>query len=325
MNYLSTLLLLLILLLGQNCHKQAVSSKNVKIDFIDNPIDSIESIESLQLFLQKEFSTSAWGDYRSYIPEDKRFDVFENCDNIMDSLSIGLPFRKTDINEDGLTDLILISRYRNRQYVEIVIAGHNNFRRKRLTGNGICSFVDFLGSRDPAIITMVYDQNDEGLRYSPKSYFKTKDVTYQDGNLIEVEVDPLNYKIDSFVMVTSGCYGDCPSYKIVVRKEGDNSLSTIRYNERLGNSLENGKSYSSSFDQPIFQSFENLINRIDFHLLDSTYSVNHTDDQTATTTVYYRDGRIKKIRDYGMEGTLGLELFYSTVGKLHRAEGWVKL
>jgi hypothetical protein len=58
--------------------------------------------------------------------------------------------------------------------------------------------------------------------------------------------------------------------------------------------------------------------------LKDEYSVNWTDDQTSTLEIKFNNGQIKRISDYGMIGTFGLEHIYDQLFALRKTQKWKK-
>ena len=92
-------------------------------------------------------------------------------------------------------------------------------------------------------------------------------------------------------------------------------LKTEKEVESFIKSIDKEKDYSKIVE---------LLNYIDFPNLKDNYAVNLTDDQTCTLTIIYNNGKVKKIEDYGLIGTFGLDRFYSLMFELRFNQEWKK-
>ncbi len=52
------------------------------------------------------------------------------------------------------------------------------------------------------------------------------------------------------------------------------------------------------------------------------YEVNYTDAPTVTLDIFFENGTVKKIKDYGLSGTYGLSAVYSKLTKLGTETEW---
>ena len=61
-----------------------------------------------------------------------------------------------------------------------------------------------------------------------------------------------------------------------------------------------------------------LLNNLRLRDLSNQYAVNWTDDQTGYLTIYFEDGSIKALEDYGMKGTFGLSILFDFLLEQHK-------
>lgn len=127
----------------------------------------------------------------------------------------------------------------------------------------------------------------------------------------------LNYNLDKsinfdqIVFSSSGCYGSCPIIDISITKEGNILFQGEGYTTPLGFYYAKINHKTKNY---IFNKFRcaNPLN------LKDSYSVNHTDDQSLTTTFVKGGKIIKTIHDYGMAGTKELIWAYIAISKMHK-------
>lgn len=95
-----------------------------------------------------------------------------------------------------------------------------------------------------------------------------------------------------------GCLGECPMYKVVLRKDGTASYIGLRYAERKGN-------YRSSYNEYYFTQIAKLISRNEYLNFKEQYGPSAEDEGYIITSVAYGDQR-KTIKNYGSEGPMEL-------------------
>lgn len=152
-------------------------------------------------------------------------------------------------------------------------------------------------------------------------------LVFNCGGVVELDNNnkSSNIEIDSIIVSTSYCYGSCPVYKLVIRKDTFSSLNAISYcTDKNGNDLKSGK-YFADVNQQRVDSVFDIVNCIGIMNLSDSYSVDWTDDQTITVKTYSSDGRIKTIKDYGRQGTYGLMHLYNSLGKIYRLTDWKEI
>lgn len=127
----------------------------------------------------------------------------------------------------------------------------------------------------------------------------------------------LNYKVDTspnfdqIIYSSSGCYGSCPIIDISITKKGNILFQGEGYTKPLG-------FYSGNLDNKTKNYIFNKFRRANPLKLKDSYSVNHSDDQSLTTT-FIKNGKIvKTIHDYGMAGTNELIWAYIAISNIHK-------
>lgn len=127
----------------------------------------------------------------------------------------------------------------------------------------------------------------------------------------------LNYNLnnsinfDQIIFSSSGCYGTCPIIDISITKEGNILFQGEGYTKPLG-------FYSGNLDNKTKNHIFNKFRRANPLKLKDSYSVNHSDDQSLTTT-FIKNGKIvKTIHDYGMAGTNELIWAYTAISNIHK-------
>lgn len=231
-------------------------------------------------------------------------------------------FYKLDLNNDGLTDLIVDGEYffavidkGNKKY-EIHPIDRGAFSLDKYTLTNI-TYLD----RTPLFVirkykTVFVNPDLEEHRIGGKETEKTLILKF--GNFIEYNSKPDNFKIEEIKFSTSGCFGSCPVFEIVIDRNKNAIYKAIEYNDD-----DDGK-FSGTIDSDSYDKLIQTINYINTSNLKNEYSVQWTDDQTASLEIKFDNGKTKKISDYGLIGTFGLENLYSQLLILRKTQKWTK-
>lgn len=115
---------------------------------------------------------------------------------------------------------------------------------------------------------------------------------------------------DQIIYSSSGCYGSCPILDISITKEGNVLFQGEGYVKSLG-------FYAGHLDHKTTKNIFNKFRKANPLALESSYAVDHTDDETLTTT-FIKNGKIvKTINDYGRAGTKELIWAYMLLSNIH--------
>ena len=95
-----------------------------------------------------------------------------------------------------------------------------------------------------------------------------------------------------------GCDGECPMYKVVLRKDGTATYTGTSYAERRGK-------YESRYNEYYFKQIAELMAKNGYLNLKEQYGPKATDQGYIVTSVAYANQR-KEIKNYGSEGPLEL-------------------
>ena len=248
------------------------------------------------------------------IPEKVLF-VNSELDSIAKKIEIQ-PITKLDLDNDNHIDLIIIYSildifylYNDKELKCIILDNINGAR-----GNQILR---------PIIKNhkLLFEHTKYYNYYIDQEFYselKVNQVEFINGTFIESSNKSIKHKIESIEFSTSGCYGECPVFKLNILKNRNSTYNAIEYNDTKGN-------YECVIDQKSHSEIEQFLNYIDFANLENEYQVAHTDDQTGILKITYDNGKVKNIYDYGMAGTLGLSRLYKIFLKLRVNQKWKKL
>jgi hypothetical protein len=121
--------------------------------------------------------------------------------------------------------------------------------------------------------------------------------------------------LESITLERTGCYGTCPQYTVRFERGG-----MARYEGREFAALP-GR-WTGDLGPYAFGMLCFLVERLRFEELQDGYAASWTDDETVITTVEWRDGRAKAVRDYGRRGPPELWALHRVIDSLADEIDW---
>lgn len=110
------------------------------------------------------------------------------------------------------------------------------------------------------------------------------------------EYNPGNDPVaDRIALSTSGCFGRCPIMNIIIGSNGDLFYCGERFVDKTGY-------YRAKITKEQFDAIEREFRKVDLAKLKGEYRVNHTDDETVTTTLVKNKSIVRSVYDYGEVG-----------------------
>ena len=285
-----------------------------KIDSLNSKADVENLIRSFDKDYQR-FSLKPITEFKSRYGQD------EFCKRIADSLNITKSYYKADFDNNGYTDLLAIGDYYDFKIFVVMNYGNNSLELNRLTRRSFqeCTFPKLIND---TIIKYYYMSEPNWRAKDQTTSLKFSDLIFKYGDFIESNPQPKNYDIEKVEYQTTMCYGTCPQFFISIDKNKSSIFKAQTYNRETRSSKEIKGTFQTKLrDSSIFE-ITNLLNYIDFPNLSDNYAVGWTDDQTCTLTITYNNGQVKKIRDYGLIGTFGLDRLYQLLFKLRFNQDW---
>jgi len=270
-----------------------------------NEIDKLQTNGDVVHFLVKHFGKSYQHLSLFYDPKTQNKSGFGRN-----------KFYKTDLNKDGLTDMVVDG------YLTFAVTAEENnsyelfrFGKTNLLGNGAYLISIDSTTRTPIIVIGFRKTLDAGTR---KVIFGYDTIVYKCGGFVEWRKDTVKgFRFDKFDYETTVCLGNCPAFKMAIDSNG-NVIYTG--NE---NSDPEGQ-FTATIPKVEFDKLTALLAYIDPNSLDSSYSVHVTDHPTATTTIWF-NGNNKKITDEGERGTYGLRTLYRLLFSWQKKLHWEKI
>jgi len=330
--------ILLILLVFSSCKNK---TEYIKSKTVLSEIDNLKSKSEIENFIQKSDTN-----YRKFelknLQEFSRSNSNDSINKILaNKLNVKTNFTKTDFDNNGYTDLLVIGDNHDctsfRPGIEgeescsfspIVLMNYGKnktkiFRVDMEWGKSIVPKVETVNSQ-PFLV--IYQQKIKD--WEKKLYEQSKKIlTFKFGNFIEYNENPKNNKISKIEFATSGCFGTCPVYKLTLNRDSLSIFNAQYYNFNKNREVIYGKEegvFTTTINKMEFDKLEEILNYCEFDNLDKEYTVMHTDDQTGDLKITYNNGKVKTISDYGMIGTYGLKILYKKLAELRFNQKWRK-
>lgn len=330
--------ILLILLVFSSCKNK---TEYIKTKTILSEIDNLKSKSEIENFIQKSDTN-----YRKYelknLQEFSRSNSNDSINKILaNKLNVKTNFTKTDFDNNGYTDLLVIGDNHDCtsftpgiegkescSFSPIVLMNYGKnktkiFRVDMEWGKSIVPKVEYVNSQ-PFLV--IYHQKIKD--WEKKLYEQSKKIlTFKFGNFIEYNENPKNNKISKIEFATSGCFGTCPVYKLTLNRDSLSIFNAQYYNFNKNREVTYGKEegvFTTTINKMEFDKLEEILNYCNFDNLDKEYSVMHTDDQRGDLKITFNNGKVKTISDYGMIGTNGLKILYEKLAELRFNQKWRK-
>lgn len=320
------------------------NGKIQKQNKVETLLDKLTTKNDIELYIRKKDTF-----YKKYklknIPQtyparnSTEFLALAKKNNIINS------FEKADFDGNGYTDLLAIGDNQDCIQVDLkdtlseISCGYDpivimNFpKNKSLIYPLANNFKDILpkvlhfngGDFLKLYQTEYHGILEKYINLNKKSDLEKK-LTYKFNGFIEYNPSPKHHKIEKIDYLTSMCYGTCPIFNLTLARNSNFEFFAERFNfteDREWKKEPEGY-FKSSFSKNDFDELCAILNYNDFSNLNDYYTVSWTDDQTSILIITYDGGKTKMIRDYGLQGTFGLQLVYKKLFDLRTKLKWQK-
>ncbi|WP_178985140.1 DUF6438 domain-containing protein [Winogradskyella helgolandensis] len=361
MRYLTTFLLFLVLM---NCQEKDYKPKFIKAEIISSKIDSLSSEKEVQVFVnelkypffEQKISEDSIIVYRKFeefelkriseFQRDCRFDEDTLTKKVADSLKINKSFYKSDFDNNGFTDLLIIgdahtclgmAGCKESEYISCDFSVYSlmNF------GNDSINSIDlnFVTQTLSLVPKIIETQNGSFIElHKPKDYNpengkleiinKTIPLIYKYGTFIERNTKNQEYGIENIEFIAHGCVAGCSEFIISIDNNKNAKFNAINYNwfdKNISQDLEPNDidgEYKTQVSDNHFKELYGIINYLDFPSLDNSYYSGAMHSSSVTLKITYDSGKIKTIKDYGLIGTYGLKRVYEMFYELRFNQEW---
>lgn len=282
-----------------------------RIDSLKTDTDVLEFLKSIE----ENFRSGKYKPIEIRSSETLRKDV--NCNGKADEWEVS-NWQKADFNGDGRTDLLVMLYWYNYGVHVVLDQGNGTYKLETLSHNvnKKCELANVLemGNRH---LLLIYQEKYEGGRGGKglRMYYETDTLIYKYGGFIEYKNHSPEVVIDSILFRAGHCQGSCPVFSIRLDKNGKGYLDAGPYNPKQGN-------FTATIKKEDVDNLTGLVRYLSLKDLKDHYNVHWANDQTVWLQVWYSDGTMKEIEDYGMHGTYGLRRLYNMLFDLRRTQNW---
>ena len=204
-------------------------------------------------------------------------------------------FYKTDVDGDGLTDLVV-----NGETVFVILdrgkKGYAHFRLIRdgdIEGRAVLYGIDSAVGRKRIVMK-------KGRGRS--TVLDT--LVWHAYGFMEYNDRPLErFDLEQITVSTTGCFGKCPVFELTVDGDRLARYKAIQFNDERGE-------FTGTISKEKFEHMLEVLRYLPLDHMDSSYAVDWTDDQTIFLEIHY-NGQVKRISDYGLRGSFGLSRLYA--------------
>jgi hypothetical protein len=229
-------------------------------------------------------------------------------------------WEKTDLNNDGLTDLLIIPYWSGYHSYLIIDKGNEEFRLHQVfTGySEECEFSKpfRIGTKN---YLKIYQKSLEMISLSDeKVVIRIDTLTFNYDQLVELNDQSADYKIRSVELKQTGSDVGSPVFSIKIDNEGltEYDRETFFVHKEKGISTFPKGIFKKDLGREIFIGLEEILRYIRVKELKNSYSVPWFHAPSGTLTVEFENGEVKKISDYGLQGTFGLKAVYSRLTEI---------
>ncbi|MBU2921008.1 hypothetical protein KO504_06615 [Winogradskyella psychrotolerans] len=282
----------------------------------------------------------------SEFKRDCRFDEDTLTKKVADSLKINKSFYKSDFDNNGFTDLLIIGDGHNcmamagcedGEYISCDFGVYSlmNFGKDSINSIDL-NFITKTLSFVPKIIEtkngsfielhkpLDYKIGDEGKN----TFGRVIPLIYKYGTFIERNEKKIEYDIEKIEFIANGCMAGCPEFIISIDKNKNGKFNALNYNwfdKNFSYDLEpndvNGE-YKAQISDKHFKEIYGIINYLNFPNLDNSYYSGAIHSSSVILKITYNNGEIKTIKDDGLIGTYGLKRVYDMFYDLRFNQEW---
>lgn len=335
-----------LILIGQLCFSQGKAPST---------IDSLRTDSEVESFVRNgTFGTS--GRYSKFILKTVQnftkntSGISDKLKRAADSLGVTKSFYKGDFDHNGLTDLIFIGDDQSCQgissdtkepyscdsSINLILDFGKGYKLISVKPTYFDFAIPLVMNIDGKDYLKVITEETEDDLYTDQYKLVSKILDYQFDGLVEYNPNPTHHSIQKIEFTTDMCYGTCPVFTLKLNKSGSSEFIAENYNffkhddpdfeKKSHKAFKKGEgTFKTEIKKSDFQNLENLLNYLNFRGLKEHYAVHWTDSQTADLIITYDNGKIKKIKDYGLSGTYGLKRLYNLLFDMRFNQEWRKV
>lgn len=286
----------------------------------------------------KRFAKFELKKIQDFAPETDAQDSI--CTRIGDSLKINEYYYKADFDNNGLVDFLLIgddhncdeSRSIRCNFCSLVLMSFPKDSVKMHNINlGDGCFVPKIAQKNNQTVLQIYNRR-RGVLSAKGNNVEQHTLIYKCDGFIDYNKRPVKHSIEKIEFSTSGCYGTCPVFSLVIDKERNSTFFAERFN--FGTEEENMKKMSSFFNNNREGTFKTvmteenynqilaLLEYMNFANFQNKNMLYEEDSGSSILKITYDNGKEKIIEDYGIVGSYSLRKLYELLFELRINQKW---
>lgn len=229
-------------------------------------------------------------------------------------------WQKVDLNNDGKTDL-LFTGYWYSTYHQYIITGSesNKYELFNLSDNidYACKILKpiVIGNKNELLVNN-YKTDPETVSTEKIIHF-VDTLTYKFDSFIEKNNKPANYDIQYIKFISDNFF----EIEIDNNQNAHYTCLNIYNVSSLKDNFYKGES-SKKIDKVIFKDISELLDYINVSDLPNEFSIDGYDFSTVWLEIKFKNGTVKKIKDYGYQGTYGLNAVYNKMKNIALQTDW---
>lgn len=327
-------LFVLIIIFAVSCKKEEAFTR---AGHIPSKIDSLDTEDEIEDYVHNldtdlcEFHLANYSRIMTLVPNHVHIDSLNRI--YAKQLGINKTFYKTDFNNDGLTDLLLIGGWeivkvkpKDQLYQfnsQVVLNGGKGKPKSfSIALNYNIAFVpQIIHTEELPFLVLHHPQNLDSmsLRQPRRDTLQVK-LVYKFGHFVEFNKNPVEHhkikKIEYYNL--SGEFG--PFFQMILNKNNESWFIAISNNPE--EHRYNEGTYKAIIKNHDFKEISDLLNYIDFKNLREDYSIYNTGPPSMALRITYDNGKVKEIFNNAGAGTYGLEAIYSLMMELRFSQDW---
>ncbi len=281
-----------------------------------NSVDSLQNDQDVFTFLNRI-------GYKQYFKRQDPIQILSTeglkekmgCDSIFKMLNVR-NWEKVDFNNDKRNDLVVTLWWYSWEVFIAIDKGENTFQLIRLSQRGSenCLLAKPIMHDNKQLLAFyrienTYNQPIKNV-FDFKLALRIDTLIYIFGGFVEFQKNNAQYDIEEIQFnASSGWSGISPVSKLKQLNSKEWQLESFS---------ENSKKITcpNLISTESVSSLMSLINYMNIQGLFNKYMVQYTCSATIYLRIRFKDGTVKEIEDYGLDGTFSLRLFYELLSKL---------
>ena len=288
-----------------------------------NEIDKLTTTEDVVAFVRKVNPDFANDKFEIRPTEVIAKDLA--CGGIFKDWSIR-NWEKADLNNDGLTDLLIMPYRGGYQSYVIIDKGNSEFKLHQVSRS---SFEDCELSKPLRIgdrnYLRIYQKSLELISLTDeKEVILVDTLTFKFDELIELNDQAADYRIRSVELRRTSSEIGPPVFLLKINSRGDTEYDRETFFVYKGKEVSTFPKgiFKKDLGRDAFTGLEELLRYIRVKELKNSYSVPWFHAGTGTLIVKFESGEVTTISDYGLQGTFGLMAVYSRLTEIATKTEW---